>query len=170
MAFTLPDDLPTNWQDDMGMIEDADYLNAVGEMNNSIKDALTALVDGAKSAYVATQESTASTSYVDLTTTTDSVTTTVGASGMVFVFLKAQFQNSGANYCYCSVALSGANTVAASDNYCLVAAPNAVWYGAGVPVVLTGLTPGETTFKMKYRVSAGTGYWIYRRISVLPMP
>ena len=66
MAFTLPDDLPTNWQDDVGMIEDADYLNAVGEMNNSIKDALTALVDGAKSAYVATQESTTSTSYADL--------------------------------------------------------------------------------------------------------
>lgn len=170
MAFTLPDDLPTDWQDDVGMIEDADYLNAVGTMNNSIKAALNTLVGGAGTAYVATSETTTSTSYADLTTTTDSVTATVGNSGAVIVFLKAQFQNSGAAYCYCSVALSGANTVAASDTYSLIAQPNAIYIQYGIPIFLTGLTAGSTTFKMKYRVSAGTGTWLYRRITVIPLP
>ena len=170
MAFSLPSDLATNWADNVGMIENAAYLNAVGTMNNSIKAALNTMVGGASSAYVATSETTASTSYTDLTTTTDTVTATVGSSGMVLVFLKAQFQNSGANYCYCSVDLSGANTVAASDTYALLAQPNAVYVQYGVPVFLTGLTTGSTTFKMKYRVTGGTGTWLYRRITVIPLP
>lgn len=170
MAFSLPSDLPTDWQDGVGMIEDADYLNAVGAFNNSMKAAMNALVNGSVTAYVATSETTTSTSYVDLTTTTDTVTTTVGDSGMALVLLKAQFQNSGANYCYCSVALSGANTVAASDNYTLLAAPNGVAIQMGIPIFLTGLTAGSTTFKMKYKVAAGTGTWLHRRITVIPLP
>lgn len=170
MAFSLPDDLPTDWADNVGMIENAAFLNDVGAMGNALKSALNAMVNGAATAYVATSETTASTSYTDLTTTTDTVTATVGDSGMVLVLLKAQFQNSGANYCYCSVALSGANTVAASDNYTLLAAPNAVAVQMGIPIFLTGLTAGSTTFKMKYKVAAGTGTWLHRRITVIPMP
>ena len=47
MAFSLPSDLATNWADNVGMIENAAYLNAVAAMNNSLKAALVSTVNGA---------------------------------------------------------------------------------------------------------------------------
>ena len=172
MAFSLPADLATNWADNVGMIENATYLNAVGAMNNAIKAALLGTVNGTAQAVVATQETTTSTSYTDLTTTTDTVTVTIGASGMAMVLLYAAIGNTTAGaISYVSYAVSGANTIAASDAqslYFQIASGAGNAGASGTMFFLTGLATGSTTFKMKYRVSANTGNFANRRIAVIP--
>jgi len=172
MAFSLPTDLATDWADNVGMIENAAYLNKVGEMNNANKAALIALVNGTATATVATSETTTSATYADLTTTTDSVTVTIGNSGMALVLLQANGTSTTGYYSYISFAISGATTRAADD---ATALQFAVWSSgiqtqAGAPFLVTGLASGSTTFKMKYRVASGTGTFLNRRISVIPFP
>ncbi len=172
MAFSLPADLATNWADNVGMIENAAYLNAVGAMNNSIKAALLGTVNGTATALVTTSETTTSTSYADLATTTDTVTVTIGASGMALVLLYAAIGNNTAgSISYVSFAVSGANTIAAADNSSLsfqIASGAGNAGACGSPFFLTGLATGSTTFKMKYRVSGTTGNFSNRRIAVIP--
>ena len=118
------------------------------------------------SAGVTTPETISGSGYQDLTTTTDSVTVTVGASGKVLVWLYAEVS---ANPGYVSVAVSGANTVSAADsNGGYGIANNSYGYSGtiSVPVLLTGLSTGSTTFKMKYKGSSAT--FGNRRIVVLP--
>ena len=171
MAFSLPTDLATNWADNVGMIENATYLNAVGTMNNSIKAALTGTVNGTAGAVVATGETTTSLTFTDLTTTTDTVTVTIGASGMALVVLYANM-SVNAGQCYVGYAVSGANTASAADTKAInFAQQYGLAYGAyGVTFLETGLTAGSTTFKMKYHVTNGSyaGTFSNRRIAVIP--
>lgn len=171
MAFSLPSDLATNWADNVGMIENAAYLNAVGTLNNANKAAINTIVNGNATAAVATSETTASTSYTDLTTTTDTVTVTIGNSGLALVFLQTLSSNTGGTN-YAGFAISGASTVAASDAYAIIHTGHAsgIQTQTGSTFVVTGLTAGSTTFKMKYKASAGTATFANRRISVIPFP
>lgn len=135
------------------------------------------LSTGAAAAFVATNETTTSTTYADLTTTTDSVTTTIGANGLALVSLKSDVANTvSVAFCFISVAISGATTTAAADSN------GVLWQDftangngtASAVYLLTGLTAGSTTFKMKYRVQtggggAGTGTFTNRRIAVVPL-
>jgi hypothetical protein len=129
-------------------------------------------VSGPASAVVSTTETTTSTTYADLATTTDQVTVNVGSSGLLVVFINSFVANGtfGNNSCI-SIALSGANTLAAAD-------ARGVFYqqiasGTGekiaMPIMLTGLLAGATTVKMKYRVTAGTGTFQDRRIDAIPL-
>lgn len=124
-------------------------------------------------AYVSTSETTTSTSYTDLTTTSDTVTATIGSSGMALALVSANLQNNTqASRSYMSFAVSGATTQAAVDSYSI---------GIGIPAavanmanhsgsfLVTGLNPGSNTFKAKYRVSATTGTFVDRRIAVIPL-
>jgi hypothetical protein len=121
-----------------------------------------------QSAQVDTSETTTSTTFVDLTTVTDTVTVTIGANGLALLFLNCRLLNSGTNASLVSFVASGANTITAADNIAII-------NGGGQDhtemyhKLLTGLTVGSTTFKMKYRVSAGTGTFINRRITVIPL-
>ena len=171
MAFSLPSDLATNWQDNVGMIENAAYLNAVGTMNNQIKAALLGTVNNTSQAIVATSETTSSLTFTDLTTTTDTVTVTIGPSGMAMVILYAYMSvNSG--ICYVGYSASGANTISTSDNKGInFAQQYGMAYGAyGVTIMETGLNSGSTTFKMKYHVTNASyaGTFANRRITVIP--
>ncbi|MCX8559757.1 hypothetical protein OS122_02440 [Mycolicibacterium mucogenicum] len=124
-------------------------------------------------ATVATSESTSSTTYADLTTTTDSVTATVGASGIVMVNVGASISWSTSSVqTFIGVALSGANTVAASDEFALIAR---LYTNGTQPMLqintvflMTGLTPGSTTFKMKYKVGGNSNTFANRKITVIP--
>lgn len=130
------------------------------------------LATGAAAAVVATSETTTSTSYADLTTTTDTVTVTVGANGLLLVGIYATGSNSGADaQTYTSFALSSANTLAASDiNAVLLRQTTATAaQAAGITKLLTGLTPGSTVVKMKYRVTGNTGTWLNRNIFAIPL-
>lgn len=116
------------------------------------------------STIVATGENTASTTYTDLATTTDQVTAFIGANGLALVLLTVTMFSAQT---YCSFAISGATTRAASDNTSLLMSN--VTAGFAGTFLVTGLAAGSTTFKMKYRVSSGTGGYSNRLISVVPL-
>ncbi len=98
------------------------------------------------------------------------VTVTSGPS--VLVCWGALVQNSSANVnTFASFAISGANTVASSDTFC-VGGSQSTGGGQGQSssrvYLATGLTPGSSSFTMQYRVSSGTGTFSNRHIAVLP--
>ena len=170
MAFSLPADLPTNWADNVGMIENAAYLNSVGALNNAEKAALLGMVNNTAGAVVAASETTNSTTYTDLTTTTDSVTVTIGASGMALVLIYANITSTG-HAGVMSYAVSGANTIAATDakSVSFWAASNPMSANIGGTFLETGLAAGATTFKLKYKTTyTETQTFANRRIAVIP--
>lgn len=125
----------------------------------------------AQVAYVATSENTTSASYADLTTTTDQVTVTVGSSGMVLLLFQSWASLNAVGNVYLSCAISGTNSSAASDaTGCTVSIP-ASGYSATIfwGALLPSLASGSTTFKLKYKVSNGTGSFKDRRITVIPL-
>ena len=123
---------------------------------------------GAQSAYVASTETTASTSYADLATTTDSVIVMVGNNGILDISFYANMYNSTTNNNFVTVQLSGANSFTASDSTAITSYGTAQ-NGFSISFQLNGLTAGATTVKMKYRVSGGTGTFLYRRLKVIPL-
>jgi hypothetical protein len=120
-------------------------------------------------AKVATAQTTTSTSFTDLATAGPSVTVTVGASGKVALHLACRMANStGDTDCYAGVNVSGASTIAASTLLVANAAATKIQQ-FGATTILTGLTPGSTTFKMQYAVAAGTGTFQVRELTVAPV-
>jgi hypothetical protein len=121
-------------------------------------------------ATVATEESTASTSYVNLATIGPSVTVTTGTGA--FVALYSQIKNSSSGLStWTAFNVSGSTTVAEDDTKALqfqAAAANGTGRFGGLFRV-TGLTPGSNTFTQTYRVSGGTGFFAARRILVIPL-
>lgn len=117
---------------------------------------------------------TTSTSYTATLTsggTNPVVTLTVGATGIVSVYIYSYSNDNGANVAtFTSFALSSANTLAADDSrsikYSIPTGGGSGGYGAAF--LLTGLTPGSTVFTMQYRVVSGTGSYSNRRIAVIP--
>lgn len=150
----------------------AQGLNEAAQGVNATAAAINAIVGGTVGAIVATGESTASTSYTDLTTTTDSVTVTIGSSGKALVLMSVAISGSGGAG-WMAYALSGANTVAATD-----AKGISFWQpashseGRSGIFLETGLSPGETVFKAKYRATNAsyTQTFTNRRIAVIPFP
>lgn len=120
-----------------------------------------------QSASVATNESTSSTSYVDLTTVGPSVTATTGSTVTIWISANANKSSTG-NSGFISVAVSGASTVAASDANA-ASQSSAIASGGNAlarSVTITGLTPGVNTFTMKYRGDGGTWSFSTRTLSV----
>lgn len=132
------------------------------------------LATGGASATVNTSETTTSTSYVSLATTTDAVTVTIGANGLALVSIGCYLQCSLAsgNAARMSFAASGANSITAGT------APYNIVYQTwianafderGRTWLITGLTPGSTTFAAKYLTDGGTGTFKERTIAVVPL-
>lgn len=115
--------------------------------------------------FVSTSQTTASTSYVDLATTS-SVTVTTGTSALVTVSCNAQNLTGGASV-YMSFAISGATTTAASDTYATWYRNSTNYQTALSNTFLVTLTAGSNTFTTKFRVDAGTGIFLSRNISVI---
>ena len=114
-------------------------------------------------------ESSTSTSYVDLTTA-QSVTLTTGTKALVHFSMTA-YANVGQQL-WTSVAVSGASTISASDNWSIYYRPAASGYAirTGVTHLFTGLTAGSNTFTLKFKVDAGsTGNWNNRELIVIDM-
>lgn len=122
-------------------------------------------------AYVSTLEGRSSATYGDLPTTTDTVTVIIGSSGSAQVTISAWGVYSVDLYAVMSFAVSGANTISASDAMSAVGYFNVGLYcNLNGTFLLTGLTPGSTTFKLKYRSgSASATRFQFRRISVIPL-
>lgn len=153
-------------------------LEAIGP--SGVLTTLSNYIFGPQTASVAADESTSSTTYTDLTTVGPSVTVDIPTAGRVLVLwgCEARFDDNttnGAMGAYASVALSGNNTIAASDSWrsgyyqqqLNTTSNNIEFHGAQIHV-FSGLTPGNTTFTMKYRVFDGTktARFITRTIAV----
>lgn len=107
---------------------------------------------------VATAQSTTSTSYTDLATTGPAVTVVVNTK--VKVTLSAElYVGANGEAALMSVAISGANTVAAADARSLRVTHTSTSMTDHMSRVLyfSGLTPGSTTFTAKYRSVVGSG-------------
>jgi hypothetical protein len=112
-------------------------------------------------------ESTSSTSYVDLATVGPAVTMVTGTSVLVIYSGGAYKPSGGGNSCYMSVAVSGATTLAASDSWNATIDGNTFAQSiAGNIVVLTGLTAGTNTFTVKYKVNGSTFHFFDRGLAV----
>lgn len=125
------------------------------------------LATGAQRVFVATSETTASTSFVDLATV-QSITVTIGVNGLLLVGYGAQFSNSGANSSEVAIALSGTNTYAASVNDEIYMTGTAQDH-KGMTRMFTGLSTGSTVVTLKFQVSAGTGTFLRRELWAIPL-
>jgi len=120
------------------------------------------------SAVVSSTQTSTTTSYADLATPGPSVTLTTGTKALVSI--SVFLYQSGAGDVEASFEVSGATTVAATSSRAVAVgnAPN-TRIRAGSTFLITGLTAGSNTFKMKYFVSSGTGTFSNRSISVVDM-
>lgn len=120
-----------------------------------------------KSAGVLTEESTSSTSFTDLATAGPAVTLQTGTSAIVS--LSAEFQHGTAGAAMrMGVAVSGATTLAASTDNCLLLVNTNANYEIQYTrlLLLTGLTAGSNTFTAKYNVGSGSGSFFKRNLTV----
>jgi hypothetical protein len=119
------------------------------------------------SANVDTLQTTASAAYTDLATTGPAVTVITGTSALVTV--NAYMSNTGANNSYMGFAVSSASTVVAADAKAASVVGTSAMSASGT-FLITGLTSGSNVFTAKYKVGAGTGNFVYRNITVIPLP
>lgn len=129
-----------------------------------------AVTFGRDGADVLTLESTTSTAYTDLTTAGPSVTLVTGTSAIVCLTCEITKTTAG-NSGFMSFAVSGASSIAASDNTsasATIAVANTPGTGARVQVV-PGLTAGPNIFTSKYRVDGGTLSFFRRSMVVFGM-
>jgi hypothetical protein len=140
------------------------------EMNTHIRDNETALQPQA--ATIATQETTASLTYVDLATSGPTVTLLTGTQ--VYCTVSAfSTNNTSGDGCTIAVAVSGATTIAAGAGTSAVSLTQMLTAAANqqVPLcnsfILSGLTAGTNTFKLQYQaVLGGTATFRNRTIVV----
>ena len=165
-----------------GQIDDANISNLSGSKLASGSVTTAKLDDGAvtpdkislspATSRIATTETTTSTSYTDLATV-HSVTVTVGANGLLLVNWGALLSTSAtSNAARMSVDLSGANTLAASDDYVAYGRTtnsSSEVFGSNRQELFTGLTPGSTTITAKYRTTGGTATFQLRTLTAIPL-
>ena len=114
-------------------------------------------------------------SFVDLATTGPSVTVTIGLNGLALVCLYGStMSNTATANNFIGFVASGANTIAPAENLSVqTRLVDNVTTNAGCRIgatfLLTGLNQGSTTFKMQYKINAGVGHFLDRRITVIPL-
>lgn len=120
---------------------------------------------------ITASDQTAFTSYVDLNGGAGPLISVVtGPVALVAFGSLNQLSTTGQNI-FTSYAISGATTVAASDQWAMGAtSPAAGLTAASASRVKleTGLTSGTNTFTLKYRVSSGTATISNRNVIVIP--
>ena len=123
-----------------------------------------------RDATVATSQTTTSTSFTDLATAgPEAASVTTGVRAVVWLTAHL-INNTVTAACVMGYAVSGATTTAANDSDSLAfefptanLAIRASWIGFAT------LTAGVNTFTAKYRVTAGTGTFIGRRLAVIAL-
>jgi len=132
-----------------------------------------ALISGAKTAQVATDQTTTATSFGDLSTVGPSVEVVTGPSGLAVVSLSALLTPGGNSGPLMGFAISGATVVAASLDYAFGPGNTAGFTSmrTGITFLVFGLIPGANVFTAKYRRSGGSSTVAFaeRRISVVPL-
>lgn len=156
-----------------------DEVVTAGDMNTHVRDNLNDLndrvsdtIENVGNDLVATNETTTSTTYTDLTTSGPSVTVTTGTTVLVVISSTMRCTSAGAGGMYASVAVSGATTIAAVDTRALLFEPASAgeyWKASFIAFIAT-LTAGSNTFTLKYRTVSGiTAEFSNREITVIPL-
>jgi hypothetical protein len=165
----------SSWSVVFGEQPSAAKWNILGANDAAFNNGTGLPVANSKSAFVATSETSTTTSFVQLATTTDAVTVTIGTNGMALVAISAVISTSAASGqgALMGFAVSGANTIAASQSQAIGQINQqvvncSVHYGG--TFLLTGLTPGSTTIGARYLVlGSATGTWLNRSIGVVTL-
>lgn len=121
-------------------------------------------------ATVNTSETTTSTTYTALTTPGPAVTVTTGPAAVVAISGTCFIDTVGSRV-LSSFAVSGATTVASTDNNSFGQDASGIGRVLNCSRVhfLSGLTPGSNVFTQQYRVSANTGSFVGRHISLIAL-
>jgi hypothetical protein len=127
----------------------------------------------AKGGFVATTESTTSTTYADLATVGPSVTVDIrddgSGAGRALVIVGGRMSNNTAG---ATSAMSVAGPgLTPSDTTALTnqnESTSSLLIASHV-FIASGLTPGSATYTAKYRVSGGTGSFSSRRLAIIPL-
>jgi hypothetical protein len=107
------------------------------------------------SAQVTTNQTTSSLTYTDLSTVGPSVTLTTGTSVFVLIGMFGNDTGNSGNNAWMSVAISGATTTAASDDWA-ARAPEGLNGVNGTMGYTHTVTAGSNTFTAKYKKVGGT--------------
>ena len=117
-------------------------------------------------ARVAAEGNSTSATYTDLATAGPAVTLRTGSKVLITLGGR-MYSNTLDAYIYIAVGISGATTIAPSDDYALHVRMGKGDMSTNVSrqFVMT-VTPGVNTFTAKYRTSGGSGAWFLRDIIV----
>lgn len=118
---------------------------------------------GSDGSEVTAFQATSSSTYTDLATVGPEVTIDVPASGRVLVMWAAQIAAANGEI---GLALSGANTASADLDNQMFSAGNSSF---ATFKLIEGLTPGATTFRMKYKTDGTSKSFGRRKIAVIPI-
>ena len=136
-----------------------------------VTDALNSIVERIPGGNaVATAETTTSVSFTDLATSGPAKTVITGTAA--FVIVTAQIPNNTAGgVSFMGFAVSSATTITPADSRALFFESNAAGdrMRASAVIYLDTLTAGSNAFTAKYKVSAGTGTFAVRDISIIPL-
>lgn len=120
--------------------------------------------------WVQASESTAETSYTDLTTVGPSVTCVTGTKA-IYLMSARMSATPASSSMRASIEISGASSIEAADARELTLDLNTTDQNkVGTCYFEDGLTPGTNTFTMKYKMqTAGTGTWAERHLIVIAL-
>lgn len=156
---------PRTWA--VGDVLTAADMNTFNRDNITDLDERLDLIESTAGAAVATNETTAATSPTDLATSGPAVTLTTGTSALVIVAGTIKSDTALAS-AFMGFAISGATTLAAAASRAMRLGDNTQYQRAAFLYRAT-LTAGSNTFPAKYWVSGGTGNFVDRQITVVPI-
>jgi hypothetical protein len=121
--------------------------------------------------FVSASNGTSATAYGDLGTTGPTVTVTTGPQAIALFACQMDSATLSSTVGRMSIAVSGATTVAANDNWCFedkytdtgITGRKASFH------LFTGLTNGSNTFQAKYRVNANSATFANRELVVIAL-
>jgi hypothetical protein len=113
--------------------------------------------------WTAASEATSSTSYTNLATTGPAVTVTTGTRALISLY--ANLSNTSAVGTFMSYSVNGATP----DDSTALLTQHVGGQRVSATILQTGLTAGSNTFIAKYKVTSGTGTYVDRRLSVIPL-
>lgn len=164
-----------SWNDPAGHVFVTGEVVTAATLNTYVKDNLIDLDrrTSPQGAYVATDESTSSATFVDLATVGPAVTVVIGSTGKSLISIYCALYNTVAgSLAIMSYAWSGASTSPASDTWGIGFAPAVGGAAGGARFGATHLgssAAGSSTFSAKYLASADTAHFVNRRLVVTPL-
>lgn len=120
-------------------------------------------------AFDSPNQTTTSTSYVELSTSLSAVVTS-GARAFMSLACR-QTNNTSGKACFTSVDITGSSSITANDINALIyqsSSANDFNLSTYSTVWTTGYSAGTSTFTVKHRVDGGTGTFTNRRLTIIP--